>query len=67
MKRNGAMVTKKKSEASTRTSVTIPGEVYKSLESIAKKKKVSMAWVMRDAAEKYVADFWPLLAGTKHE
>lgn len=26
------------------------------------KKKVSVAWIVRDAAEKYVADQWPLFA-----
>jgi len=53
--------------AATRASVTFPSEVYTSLEIIAKRKKVSMAWVIRDAAEKYVSDQWPLFAGTKHE
>jgi hypothetical protein len=61
------MVSKTKSEPSTRTSVTFPAEVYTSLEIIAKQKKVSMAWVIRDAAEKYVSEQWPLFAGTKHE
>jgi hypothetical protein len=41
--------------------------VYSSLEIIAKQKKVSVAWVIRDAAEKYVAEQWPLFAGTNHE
>ncbi|WP_367396905.1 hypothetical protein [Sinimarinibacterium sp. NLF-5-8] len=31
------------------------------LEAIARSKKVSVAWVVRDAAEKYVAEQWPLL------
>lgn len=30
-------------------------------EAIARSKKVSVAWVVRDAAEKYVAEQWPLL------
>jgi predicted DNA-binding protein len=59
------MVEKDKGAASTRTSVTLPAEVYTSLEAIAKQKKVSLAWVMRDAAEKYVSEQWPLFAGTK--
>jgi metal-responsive CopG/Arc/MetJ family transcriptional regulator len=58
---------KTKSAPATRASVTFPSEVYSSLESIAKKKKVSMAWVIRDAVEKYVSDRWPLFAGTKNE
>lgn len=56
-----------KSEPSTRTSVTFPAEVYASLEIIAKQKKVSMAWVIRDAAEKYVSEQWPLFSGIRHE
>jgi len=30
------------------------------LEEIAKQKKVSLAWVVRDAAEHYLTDKWPL-------
>jgi predicted DNA-binding protein len=56
-----------KREPSTRSSVTFPAEVYASLEIIAKQKKVSTAWVIRDAAEKYVSELWPLFAGAKHE
>lgn len=44
----------------TRTSVSFPRELYETLERIAQEKKVSVAWVVRDAAEKYVADRWPL-------
>ncbi len=47
-------------EPSPRTSVTFSHEIYASLERIAKKKKVSIAWVVREAAEKYVADELPL-------
>ena len=61
------MVRKAENEPSTRTSVTFPAEVYSSLEIIAKQKRVSMAWVIRDAAEKYVSEYWPLFAGSRHE
>jgi metal-responsive CopG/Arc/MetJ family transcriptional regulator len=61
------IVRQTKNEPSTRASVTFPAEVYASLEIIAKQKKVSTAWVIRDAAEKYVSEFWPLFAGAKHE
>ena len=37
-----------------RASITFPAALYETLEDIAKQKKVSMAWVVRDAAEKYV-------------
>ncbi len=47
--------------AALRASVSFPPDLYRTLEQIAKQKKVSIAWVIRDAAEKYVADKWPLL------
>lgn len=45
-----------------RTSVSFPPELYHLLEQIASQKKVSLAWVIRDASEKYVAEQWPLLS-----
>ncbi len=45
-----------------RTSVSFPPELYATLEGIAKEKKVSVAWVIRDAAEEYVNNKWPLLS-----
>lgn len=44
-----------------RVSVSLPHGLHAELERIARDKKVSLAWVVRDAAEKYVADQWPLL------
>lgn len=46
----------------TRASVSFPRDVYDELERIAAAKKVSLAWVVREAAERYVADQWPLLS-----
>jgi hypothetical protein len=43
-----------------RTSISFPPDLYRILERIAQQKKVSLAWVVREAAEKYVADQWPL-------
>lgn len=43
-----------------RASVSFPRELYATMERIAKAKKVSVAWIVRDAAEKYVGDQWPL-------
>ena len=51
-----------KSAAALRASVTFPSDLYHTLEQIAKQKKVSIAWVVRDAAEKYVTDQWPLFS-----
>ena len=47
-------------EASRRASVTFPTELYAELERIAEEKKVSVAWVVRDAVEKYVEVRYPL-------
>jgi predicted transcriptional regulator len=50
-----------------RVSVTLPPEVHETLERIAREKKVSLAWVMRDAAEQYIANKWPLFARQEGE
>ncbi len=39
-----------------RASISFPPGLYETLEAIAKEKKVSLAWVVRDASEKYVAE-----------
>lgn len=44
----------------TRASVTFPSDLYSELERIAEEKKVSVAWVVRDAVEKYVDAQYPL-------
>ena len=51
-----------KAPESFRTSVTFPAEIYSTLEKIAEQNKVSVAWVIRDASEKYINERWPLLA-----
>lgn len=58
---------KKRMEAksASRASVSFPLELYQTLEKLARQKKVSLAWVVRDAAEKYVAEQWPLFSGNK--
>lgn len=58
---------KAKTARSPRASVTFPPELYRTLEDLAKQKKVSIAWVVREAAEKYVDDQWPLFARSQHE
>jgi predicted DNA-binding protein len=58
---------KTKNGAQPRASITFPPELYKTLEDLARRKKVSIAWVVRDAVEKYVADQWPLLSPLKGE
>jgi hypothetical protein len=49
--------------SAVRATISFPPEVYETLEVIAKEKKVSLAWVVRDATEKYIADKWPLFKG----
>jgi len=39
-----------------RASISFPSDLYETLDEIAKQKKVSLAWVVRDAAEKYVEE-----------
>lgn len=56
---------KQKTEPAPRASVTFPPDLYETLEAIAKRKKVSVAWVVRDAAEKYVAEQCPLFERTQ--
>lgn len=61
------MATKRKAspaaaKSMVRTSVGFPRDLYRTLEQIAEKQKVSVGWIVRDAAEKYIADRWPLLA-----
>lgn len=54
---------KAQSTAQVRATISFPPDVYQTLEEIAKDKKVSLAWVVRDATEKYIVDKWPLLKG----
>lgn len=44
------------SASAVRASISFPPDLYQTLEVIAKNKKVSLAWVVRDAAERYVAE-----------
>lgn len=46
-----------------RASVSFPRHLYEMLEQMAKHKKVSVAWIVREAAERYVSEQWPLLGG----
>ena len=53
---------KKKSRKKVRASVSFDAERYAELGRIAKDKKVSVAWVVREAVEQYIGAQWPLLA-----
>lgn len=45
----------------SRLSVTIPAEDYEDLKRTATQKRVSLAWVVRDAIHTYLRDQAPLL------
>jgi len=47
-------------DGTVRASVTFPTGLYTELEKIAEKKRVSVAWVVRDAVEKYLEAQYPL-------
>lgn len=47
---------KMQSTPAVRASISFPPDLYETLEKLARQKKVSLAWVVRDAAEKYVAN-----------
>jgi metal-responsive CopG/Arc/MetJ family transcriptional regulator len=55
-KKRGGMSVKTQSTPAVRASISFPPALYETLEQVAKEKKVSLAWVVRDAAEKYLAD-----------
>lgn len=62
-KREDRKKMKEQATGQVRASISFPPDIYKTLEDIAKEKKVSLAWVVRDATEKYIADKWPLFKG----
>ena len=53
---------KAQSPSAVRASISFPPDVYETLEVIAKEKRVSLAWVVRDAAEQYIGEKWPLFS-----
>jgi hypothetical protein len=48
---------------SVRATISFPSGMHRILEDIARQKKVSLAWVVREAAEQYIAGKWPLFKG----
>lgn len=58
---------KSESAIAIRATISFPPEMYETLEIIAKEKKVSLAWVVRDAAERYIAEKWPLFGKQARE
>ena len=46
----------------TRITITLPPEHYEHVVWMAKKKRVSASWIVRDAVDKYLAEDAPLFA-----
>jgi len=59
-KKRGHRKRVKTQSTAVRASISFPPDIYETLEIIAKEKKVSLAWVVREAAEQYIGDKWPL-------
>jgi hypothetical protein len=57
--------TTKDDGAPVRATISFPEDVYRALEDIARKKKVSIAWVVREASEHYVAKKLPVLRSSR--
>jgi len=55
MKQKKAEGAKTQSAPLVRASISFPPSIYQTLDDLAQQKKVSLAWVVRDAAERYVA------------
>lgn len=53
-----------KSDLMPRASISFPPEIYKALEEVAANKKVSLAWVVREAVEGYLTDRFPLFGNS---
>jgi metal-responsive CopG/Arc/MetJ family transcriptional regulator len=56
---------------SVRATISFPPDMYRTLEEIARQKKVSLAWVVREAVDQYFTEKWPLfgknVSGEKSE
>lgn len=62
MKRPAQKERVQKTRVAVRASISFPADVYEILEQIAQEKKVSLAWVVREATEQYIENRWPLFA-----
>ena len=60
-----SITAKAESPTWVRASISFPPSLYVALAELAKQKKVSLAWVVREAAEKYIAGERPINAGSK--
>jgi metal-responsive CopG/Arc/MetJ family transcriptional regulator len=67
MKRKKPERAKTQSAPLIRASISFPPNLYEALEGIAKQKKVSLAWVVRDASEKYITEQKPTIRKQRQE
>jgi metal-responsive CopG/Arc/MetJ family transcriptional regulator len=51
-----------KRQKTVRTTVSLPTDNYRELERLAERKKVSIAWVIREAVDNYLAQQSPLFS-----
>ena len=51
---------KERRPARVRTTISFPPDMHSTLEQIASDKKVSLAWVVREAVDTYLGEQWPL-------
>jgi len=56
----GRTVQAKKAAKNVRLSVILPKDQHDELQDLANSKRVSLAWVVRDAVERYLDDQAPL-------
>jgi metal-responsive CopG/Arc/MetJ family transcriptional regulator len=56
MAKTQAQRTKSQNALSVRATISFPVDLYETLEAIAKREKVSLAWVVRAATENYAAE-----------
>ena len=54
MRKKASSSPAEKRKSGSRISVTIPARDYHVVQVMAKTKKVSVAWIIRDAVEKYI-------------
>ena len=67
MVKKGAAKKKDSSKAAVRASISFPPDMYGTLEQIARDKKVSLAWVVREAVETYLGEKWPLFSERRQD
>jgi len=54
-KHNPSEIAPSSVQVGTRLSVTLPADHYRQMQQVAEQKKVSIAWVIRDAVDRYLA------------